>query len=125
MRWREIIKESGDSSSAPGGDTGKKHSLNKRHQAVMPGATRYPDTPAHYYNMYRFGVHMAGSPDEQNYNPAGPSGNEMITMGYSDADHDIINNSAKAMGFKGKQMTGHGSYEPDDTHKVSPVAKWN
>lgn len=125
MRWYEIITENDAGGAGGGGNTGKKKPFDKQHQSAIPGATRYPDTPAHYYNMYRFGVHMAGSPDEQAYDPAGPSANEMVTLAYSKTDLDIIKKSAKAMGFKGASMTSHGSYEPTDTYTTSPVAKWN
>lgn len=125
MRAREFLQENDESSSAGGGDTGRKRPLHKHQKNVMPGATRYPDTPAHYYNMYRFGVHMAGSPDnEHGFDPAGPSGNEMVTLAYSQADLDIIEKSAKAMGFRGARMTAHGSVEPGDTYITSPVSNW-
>lgn len=124
MRWYEIITENDAGSASSGSNTGKKKPFDKQQQAVIPGATRYPDTPAHYYNMYRFGVHMAGAPDNQNYDPAGPTANEMVTLAYSKSDLDIIKKSAKAMGFKGASMTSHGSQEPTDTYTTSPVAKW-
>jgi hypothetical protein len=126
MRWYELIKENDESSSAgPSGNTGKKRPFHKDQNNAIPGVTRYPDTPAHYYNMYRFGVHMARSPSDQDMSPAGPTANEMVTLAYSQADLDIIKNSAKAMGFKGSQMTSHGSREPEDTYTVSPTSNWN
>ena len=128
MRWYEIITENdggSTSAAASGGDTGKKRPFHKQHKTVIPGATRYPDTPSHYYNMYRFGVHMAGSPNDQNFDPAGPTANEMVTLAYSQTDLEIIEKSAKAMGFKSSQMTSLGSHEPTDTYTTSPVAKWN
>jgi hypothetical protein len=122
MRWHEIIIE--DDSGAASGNTGRKKKLHKHHRDVISGATHYPDTAAHYYDMYRFGVHMAGSPEEHHYDPAGPTANEMVTLAYSKTDLDIIKKSAKAMGFTGSQITSHGSREPKDTYTASPVAKW-
>jgi hypothetical protein len=125
MRWYEIITENDGSSSASGGGSGKKKPFIKQQRDVIPGADSYPDTPAHYYNMYRFGVHMAGSPDEQSFNPNGPSANEMVTLAYSQSDLDIIKKTAKAMGYKSASMTSQGSHEPTDTYTTSPVAKWS
>ena len=126
MRWREIVKENSAYDSAAGiSPTGKKGKFHKHHDDVIPGVTRYPDTPAHYYSMYRFGVHMARSPSDQDMSPAGPTANEMVTLAYSQADLDIIKNSAKAFGFKGSQVTKHGSREPNDTYVQSPVANWS
>lgn len=135
MRWREIINEDGGSGDAGGGSNGnsslgsnigdKRSKLHPHHQNVIPSAAHYPDMPAHYYNMYRFGVHMAGAPADQNYAQSGPAGVELMTMAYSQSDLDIIKKSAKAMGFKGEQMTSKGSFEPDDTYVQSPVNNWN
>lgn len=128
MRASEFIIENvGDTSgSAYGGNVKKSSAFSKNQKSAIPGATRYPNTPSHYYNMYRFGVHMAGSPDnEHEFSPYGPSGNEMITLAYSKTDADIIKNSADAMGFSSAEMTDHGSKEPKDTHITSPVSNWN
>lgn len=127
MRWREIIAEGGEShasGAASGGGSGKKKGLHKDQKAVISNAARYPSTPAHYYDMYRFGVHMAGSPEGQTFDPAGPSGNEMVTVAYSKAEEDIIKHTAKEMGIKGVAMTSSGSLEPKDTNVKSPVAQW-
>ena len=127
MRWREIIAEASEghaSGAAGGGGSGKKHPFNTDQKHAIPSATRYPDTPAHYYDMYRFGVHMAGSPDGQEFDPSGPSGNEMVTLAYSKADLDIIKKSAKEMGLKGISLSSAGSKEQPDTYTQSPVAKW-
>ena len=127
MRWKEIIiEDDAGSASGGGGNTGKKGKIHKTHEKVIPGITRYPNTAAHYYNMYRYGLHMASNPEQdENFNPAGPTANEMVTVAYTSAEKDMHNRSAKAMGFKGKQLTSHGSTEPKDTHTTSPVSAWN
>jgi hypothetical protein len=124
MRWNEFVTESDESAGSVGGKGGKKSSLNKNHSSVIPNATRYPDKAAHYYDMYRFGIHMAGSPENQHMEKEGPVANEMVTIAYSQAYLDIIEKSARAMGFKGSKMTSKGSIEPKDTYTTSPVAKW-
>lgn len=140
MRWREIINEDGGSgdaggdsgsssgsngNSSNGGKSGGRKKFHPHHQNAIPDVMNYPDLPAHYYNMYRFGVHMAGSPLDQEYAQNGPASNEMLTLAYSSADLDIIQKSAKEMGLKGSAMTKHGSTEPDDTYVKSPVNNWN
>jgi hypothetical protein len=126
MRILELITESDGSSASTGGDTKKKGSFRKDHKNAISGGTRYPNTAAHYYNMYRYGVHMAGNPEnEHNFDPAGPTANEMVTVAYTDEERDMHNQSAKAMGFKGKKLSSHGSKEADDTYTTSPVANWN
>lgn len=128
MRAREFITEGEGSAdgSSYGGNSGKNRPFDKNQKSVISGATRYPNTPSHYYNMYRFGVHMAGSPDDEHQcSPYGPSGNQMVTLAYSKADSDIIKKSAKAMGFTGNEMSSYGSREPEDTYKSSPVSNWN
>jgi hypothetical protein len=124
MRVNELITED-DSGGAGSGNTGKKGKLHKNHHNSIPGATRYPDTAAHYYDMYRYGLHLASSPDHDNVEPAGPTANEMVTIAYSDVEKDMHNAAAKKMGFKGKAISSHGSRESKDVHSVSPVSNWN
>jgi len=124
MRISELLTEN-DSSSSGGGNTGKKGKLTKHQRANIPGVTRYPDTAAHYYDMYRYGLHLAASPDGSAVEPAGPTANEMVTVAYSDVERDMHNNAAKKMGFKSKAVSSHGSQEADDVYKTSPVNNWN
>jgi hypothetical protein len=128
MRALDFLTENSEAdgnSAAPGSVKGKRQGLTHDQHKAISGAQHYPDTPSHYYNMYRFGVHMAKSPSEQEMDPNGPAANEMITLAYSQADLDIINNSAKAMGLKGAELTKYGSSESKDTHATSPVNNWN
>ena len=124
MRWQEIITED-DSGSAGGGNTGKKGKLHKHQKSVMPGVRRYPDTASHYYDMYRYGLHLATSPDSDNVEPAGPTANEMVTVAYSNVEKDMHDHAAKKMGFKSTAVSSHKSFEPTDTHSVSPISNWN
>jgi hypothetical protein len=128
MRALDFLKENSDgdvSGAAPGVSAGKRKGLRPDHSNAISGAQRYPDTPSHYYDMYRFGVHMAGSPGRQTMDPNGPAANEMVTLAYSQADLEIVNNSAKEMGLRGAEITKFGSTESKDIHAVSPVNNWN
>jgi len=120
MRVKELLAENAD---APGNTGGSANKMHGHHEAAIKGMETYPDLPAHYYNMYRFGVHMAGSPADQDMKAVGSVANQMVTLAYSDADQDIINKSKKALGLKGKQLTSKASKEVSDTNTVSPVAK--
>jgi hypothetical protein len=124
MRLRELINEDGDSGSNPGGKSkGKSAKLHPHHKSAIKGLTTYPELPGWYYNMYRFGVHMAGSPDDQPMAQKSPMANQLATLAYTDAEETIINKSKKEMGLKGKTMTSKHSEEAEGTNTSSPVAK--
>jgi hypothetical protein len=125
MRAYEFLKEDqGDTSSANQGSNKKKTGqINPNHKSSIKGMDSHPDIPSHYYDFYRFGLHMAGSPADQDMEPSSPYANQLITLAYTDADSNIIQNSRKAMGIKGKSLTSNDSKENNDTNKISPVAK--
>jgi len=125
MRAYEFLKEDQDSaSSASQGSTNKKSgSIHDNHKASIKGMSTYPEIPSHYYDFYRFGVHMAGSPENQGMNKVSPYANQLVTLAYTDEDAEIINKSKKAMGFKQKTLSSQDSKENNDTNKNSPVAK--
>lgn len=74
------------------------------------------------YLAYRFGVALAKSPEDV-VAQEGPIGSDFATIGYSDADQQIIDHAKKEFGIKGKKHGGKGSVELDKVNKVSPVAK--
>jgi hypothetical protein len=139
MRAREFLRvinedTGGDqgSSDSPGSDgastqgdstahsaRGKVHHY---HDTAIPGLTSIPDWPSQYYNMYRMGVHMAGSPENPS-NDHGVFSNEMVMTAYTDGEADIINHSAKELGVKLKALSSKHSVETDHTNTVSTVAK--
>jgi hypothetical protein len=84
----------------------------------------YPllDNNANPYLAYRFGVELAGSPN-RDIDKYGPIGSEFTTIGYSDADQEIIDHAAKNFGLKRNTHGGKGSVELDNVNKASPVAK--
>jgi hypothetical protein len=126
MKIREIILEDDSGTSAdsghPGG-RGKSGKLHDTHKKAIKGMSTYPELPGWYYDMYRFGVHMAGSPDNQPMAQKSATANQLNTYAYTDAEEKIINKSKKEMGLKGKTLTSKKSEEMPDTHKVSPVAQ--
>jgi hypothetical protein len=108
----------------------EKQTLVKDQQAAIPsmssvGVPELPMGPTNYYHKYRLGVHMAGSPDNQfDYPTNGQFVDDMVMIGYSSADKEIIANSVKAFGYDLKKHTPDGSREPKDTNTASPVANW-
>ena len=84
--------------------------------------TTITDWPGWYYNMYRMGVHLAGSPD----NPPAEKGafaNEMTFVTFTPEEEEMLKHSSKEMGVKLNVMSGKESIETDFTNKTSPVAK--
>jgi len=114
MRAREFIPEAKVLATSP---------LTKSSNKSMPSARTYPDKIGHYYDMYRFGVAAAVSPDMEHDFSRTTVGPAMMTLQYSDADAEILNKAEKIMGMNGKSINSTGSTEVDDTHIHSPVAK--
>lgn len=98
--------------------------LRKGTRNGLSNVQSYPklDNNNHPYLAYRFGIELAGSP-EQNTDQRGPIGSEFTTIGYSDADQQIIDHAAKSFGLERKTHGGKGSVELDSIGKESPVAK--
>jgi hypothetical protein len=90
---------------------------------ATPGAKKYPQMNQ-YYELYRFGVAMASSPDNIRDQIRGPSGDAPVTIAYSSGDEEIINSTLKQTGHKGISITPPGSREMKDTNTVSPVSNW-
>ena len=101
---------------------GKRNKIHDYHSTAIPGMVSIPDWPGHYYDMYRLGVHMAGSP-HNDLEHQGFAANEMVLTQFTDVDTDMINHSAKALGVKLKAITKKGSQEVKDTNTTSTVAK--
>jgi hypothetical protein len=57
--------------------------------------------------------------------PNGPTGQKLVTIGYSEADDLIIDSTSKIFGAQKVRLTPRGSNEPSDTNTVSPTANWN
>ena len=122
MRAHEFILENYNSAGSLDSPERGPGLLEPERQA-MPGVKTFPDIPSHYYDMYRFGMHMAGSPDGQKMEKRGAVGNQLVTLAYSDADADIVNKSAKAMNISIKALSSDGSEESKEINQTSPIAK--
>lgn len=122
MRASEFIIENFDSASAPGKKS-KGPSLPALEKHTVKDLKTYPDLPSHYYDMYRFGVHMAGSPDNQKMDRRSSVANQLATVAYTDVDAEIINNTAKAMGVTTQTLSTKHSKELPDINQTSPTAK--
>jgi hypothetical protein len=109
----------------------KKQELTKDQQKAIPSMTSVgvpglPMGPTNYYHKYRLGVHMAGSPEDHHPYPTDSQYvDDMVMVGYSKADRDIIAHSVKAFGYKQKTQSPKDSKELNDTGKKSPVSGWN
>jgi hypothetical protein len=98
--------------------------LRKGTSNSLPNIQSYPklDNNANPYLAYRFGMELAGSPGVDT-EQRGPIGSEFTTIGYSDADQEIIDHASKKFGLKRKTHGGKGSVELDNINTASPVAK--
>jgi hypothetical protein len=107
MRAKEFITE-----------TEKKLSKSLRNSASY--AKQYDIDQ--YYQMYRFGVAMAGSPDNPGYSN-GPAKDTPAVWMYSSAEEEIVNCAEKNQGIKGKVIVQKGpSEETEFVNTVSPIA---
>lgn len=98
----------------------RRGKINPEHDSVIPNAKMLPRVDQGY-GLYRFGLHMATSPEPPNVPSHGASGTTPFFIPYSDADENIIKHACKAGGFGSiKNLTRGKSAEPDDTHRVSP-----
>ena len=92
-------------------------------QSAMPNVRIHPDLDnSSPYKAYRYGVAMAGQP-VQDFDPNGPIGQKMITVGYTEADDNIVRATDKVMKSKSRAITSKGSHELPDTYTTSPIAK--
>jgi len=116
MRAREFVVE-GQAVSVD-----QQRSIPSMSSVGVPGL---PMGPTNYYHKYRLGVDMAGSPEHEfDYAVQGEFVDDMVMVGYSEADREIISKSLNKFGYKQKTVTSKGSKEREDTYTVSPVSNW-
>lgn len=102
-----------------------ENELRKGSQYALPDAESLPDLNLYKdpYAAYRFGLALAGSPENMP-DKNGPNSGDMMTIGYSDADKEKIDAAKKKFGIKKKRLsTGKGSEELPNVGSQSPVAK--
>lgn len=97
--------------------------LRKGARRAIPDLESYPtlDNNSNPYLAYRFGMELAGSPDSD-VDKQGGFGSEFATIGYSEADREIIDHAKKKFGIKSKKQSSKGSKELPNVHTTSPVA---
>lgn len=101
----------------------KETKLRKDAKNATPNEKIHPTlNNSNPYHSYRFGVALASAPDHD-FDKDGPIGQHFITVGYSDADDEIIKKAEAAIGAKGNSITTIGSEELGDINTCSPVAK--
>ena len=109
MRFREILESLGTSK------------LPKNARYGIPGARVWPQlNNGNPYDMYRMLVAMAGCPDND-MPKDGPTGPNMVTLSYTDADEEIAIKAGKHMGYTSKELTTDGSTEMPSINVKSPV----
>ena len=98
----------------------------EEHLGPMTGMTRYDGLDSsNPYKMWRFLVAAAGSPDnEHELSLDGPTGQNMVSLAYTDADQQILDDTAKRMGQTGTQISDMASSEPNFINTTSPVASF-
>ena len=92
-----------------------KEGLDKDAVAAIPNAHYFPDLDnSSPYHSYRLGIAMAGAPDYTTPKD-GPSGQKLVTIGYSSACDEIVKSASKMIGAKAKKLTSKGSKEDNTT----------
>jgi hypothetical protein len=108
MKIYEIISES------------KSKKLSKSSREAAPHAKQMDIDQ--YYQMYRFGIAMAGEP-EKSAPKDGPAKDQPTVWMYTNADEEIVNRAAKNQGITGKTIVKKGpSSELKTINTTSPVA---
>lgn len=101
----------------------ENHMMPDWHAKPLKGGTVFPDMDQ-YYELYRFSLAMAqAGRDGLEIDPRKDLADAPMTLSYSDADEEIIQQAARKMGKKGKRLTTSHSEELKDTGKSSPVAQ--
>ena len=101
-------------------------SISAKHKAAVKNVTTFPDqnmNSGSAYKHYRFGLALAGAPDEtvdaDNY-----IGGDPFYSAYTQEEVDMINHAARQVGDKSMEVWSDGeSREVEATNVTSPVAK--
>jgi hypothetical protein len=106
MKITEIVQES---------------KFRKSAENAIPDLASWPETNNNPYAAYRFGLSMAAQPHRDTATE-GPTGPELVTVAYTDAEREIIQGAAKNMGYTSRNNTGKESTELDSINHQSPVS---
>lgn len=111
MKITEIISES---ASKP---------IRKSHQVAMQNALTSPDlnmSTGSAYLQYRFGVALAGSPEQETPRDNYIAGDPLFTP-YADEELEILHHAAKEIGINFDRNWVSNKHELDTVNKQSPV----
>tara|TARA_R110000868_G_scaffold201067_1_gene448636 strand:+ start:84 stop:443 length:360 start_codon:yes stop_codon:yes gene_type:complete len=98
----------------------KQGKVSDYQERAIPGAKTFPRIDQGY-GLYRFGLAMASSPEDNGSNGVHELNNRPVTLCYTKQEEDIINKALKKLGLSSQQITSNGSQEPKDTNKTSPM----
>lgn len=112
MRAREFITEI----------KSKRKKFKKSQSSTMTDLEIWPELNNNNnpYLAYRYGIALAGAPD-QTMDPIGPIGGDFTTIGYTDADREIMIAAGKIIGVSPIKKSDLKSHEPKNTNTVSPI----
>lgn len=99
-----------------------KKPMNIATKRALPhlNSYEYLDNNNHPYMAYRFGIALAGSPDNTMY-PRGTIGSDFTISSFSDGDEAIRKAAEKFMGVNSINHTSAKSKELKDTNTNSPI----
>lgn len=108
MKIKDIILERAD--------------FNQSTRNSLPGLRDWPalDNGNVPYLQYRFGLLLAGAPDNQG-EPSGAVEGHLYATAYTDAEEEILQAASKFMGVTARMRGSRGSQELESTNKSSPV----
>jgi hypothetical protein len=107
----------------------KEEALPKSHADATPDMRKHPGLDnSSPYAPWRFAAHYLAGADGKNpyeHEPSkeGPSGQKLVTVGYTDAEDAMIRQAERKFGSQARatNLTSRGSGESSDTHKTSPL----
>ena len=121
MRAKEFIIEQGEYQKEFAAD-------HKDWEArEVPGAFIIPDASNNFYNMYRYGILLARSPEPQPeaYDDQTAFGDKLIIAPYSDGDVEVMRGASKASGHAATKAHSYiNTKENPQVYTKSPVAKF-
>ena len=120
MRAKEFIREQ------------REHEFAADHKDYevreVPGAYVIPDASSNFYNMYRYGILMARSPEKQPdaYDDQTALGDKLMIVPYGgDAEKNIMDTASSISGHPVKKAHHYDhTTENPKVNKISPVAKF-
>lgn len=93
----------------------------------IAGAYTIPDASTNFYQMYRYGILMASSPEplSPTYHDQTSFGDKMIVAPYSDGDAAIMQDASSKSGHAAVKSHRYDSKQENPAvNRVSPIAKF-